>query len=156
MMSSEETKHDGNMLHTEIEIAAPAGRVWRILTDLDAFPAWNPFIRRASGELRTGGRLDILLQPHGGSSMRFRPTVLNATPERELRWIGHLLVPGIFDGEHIFQIEPNGRGGVRFTQMEHFSGLLLPLLRGKLRRETLPGFEAMNEALKERAERGEG
>ncbi len=154
-MTSEEGRYDGSVLYTEIEIAAPAGRVWSILTDLSAFPSWNPFIRGASGELRTGGRLDILLQPPGGSTLHFRPTVLTATPERELRWIGHLLVPGIFDGEHIFQIEPNGRGGVRFTQMERFGGWLLPLLRRKLRRGTLPGFEAMNLALKERAERPE-
>jgi len=37
--------------------------------------------------------------------MTFRPTILKAEPNRELRWLGHLLVPGLFDGEHIFTIE---------------------------------------------------
>jgi hypothetical protein len=35
--------------------------------------------------------------------MRFRPTVLKAEPPRELRWLGHFVFRGIFDGEHIFQ-----------------------------------------------------
>jgi uncharacterized protein YndB with AHSA1/START domain len=38
-------------LHSEIEIAASAERVWDILTDFAACPQWNPFIRRFSGEL---------------------------------------------------------------------------------------------------------
>jgi hypothetical protein len=36
--------------------------------------------------------------------MTFRPTVLNAETNRELRWLGHLLAPGLFDGEHSFTI----------------------------------------------------
>jgi hypothetical protein len=40
----------------------------------------------------------------------FRPRVLEAEPARRLRWLGHLLVPGLFDGEHRFTIEPAGPG----------------------------------------------
>src|SRR5215210_9363232 len=36
-------------LHSEIEINAPAQRVWEVLTDFASYPQWNPFIRRASG-----------------------------------------------------------------------------------------------------------
>ena len=59
--------------------------------------------------------------------MTFRPTVLKVEPNREFRWLGHLLFPGLFDGEHIFTIEPLGEGHVRFTQREVFTGLLVPL-----------------------------
>lgn len=45
--------------------------------------------------------------------MTFRPTVLVAEPDRELRWRGRLLVPGLLDGEHAFVVEPRGDGGVR-------------------------------------------
>ena len=115
-------------LHSEIEIEAPAERVWHVLTDFAAFPEWNPFMRRASGQLTTGAKLDIYLQPPGSGGMRFRPTVLKAEPNRELRWLGHLLVPGLFDGEHILRIEPLGPDRVRFIQHEIFTGLLVPML----------------------------
>jgi hypothetical protein len=139
-------------LHSEIEIAATAEGVWGLLTDFRSFPEWNPFIRRAKGEVKEGERLEVFLQPSGARGMTFRPKVLKAEPNRELRWLGHLLVPGLFDGEHIFRIEPLGEGRVRFIQQEKFTGLLVPLFAGGLERDTRRGFEEMNQALKERAE----
>ena len=83
--------------------------------------------------------------------MTFKPTVLAAEPERELRWLGRLVAPKVFDGEHRLQIEPMGEGRVKFTQAERFSGALVPLF-GKGLEQTRQGFVAMNEALKRRAE----
>ncbi len=139
-------------VHTEIEIDAPAGRVWRVLTDFAAYPEWNPFVRRGEGEVRVGARLHVTIQPPGGKGMSFRPTVLVVDPDRELRWLGHLWIPGLFDGEHSFVIEPLGEGRVRFIQRERFGGLLVPLLSKMLDVETRRGFEEMNRALKMRSE----
>jgi hypothetical protein len=134
-----------------IEIEATPQRVWEILTDFDAYPAWNPFIRRASGRPEPGAKLEVRIEPPGGRGMTFKPTVLAAEPDRELRWLGHLLLPKIFDGEHSFRIEPVGEGRVRFVQAERFTGALVPLF-GKTLEQTRRGFEQMNQALKDRAE----
>ncbi len=139
-------------LRTEIEINAPAERVWQVLTDFASFPAWNPFIRKATGEIRPGARLEVTIQPSGANGMTFRPTVLRAEPNRELRWLGRLLIPGLFDGEHIFTIEPVGENQVRFVQQEKFRGLLVPLMARSLDQDTRRGFQEMNQAIKERAE----
>jgi hypothetical protein len=119
-------------LETKIDIEAAPEAVWGVLSDLPSYPSWNPFIREASGTLATGERLE-------------------AEADRELRWRGRLLVRGLFDGEHRFAIEPTARGS-RLVQEERFTGLLVPFLSRGLRRGTLPGFERMNEAMKERAE----
>jgi hypothetical protein len=92
------------------------------------------------------------MQPSGANGMTFRPTVLKSEPNRELRWIGHLLIPGLFDGEHIFTIEPLGPNRVRFVQREIFTGLLVPLFARGLDTDTQRGFEEMNQALKVQAE----
>ena len=139
-------------LRSEIEIQASAERVWQLLTDFASFPQWNPFIRKASGNIQVGERLEVYIQPSGASGMTFRPTVLKAEPNRELRWLGHLLISGLFDGEHSFTIEPLGEGRVRFTQREVFTGLLVPLFARGLDTDTRRGFEEMNQALKARAE----
>ena len=139
-------------LNCEIDIQASDERVWQLLTDFASFPQWNPFIRRASGEPKTGTRLEVTMQPSAARGMAFRPTVLKAEPKRELRWLGHLLIPGLFDGEHSFTIEPLEANHVRFVQRERFTGILVPLFAHGLDTDTRRGFEEMNQALKMRAE----
>ena len=139
-------------LRTEIEIQASDKRVWQLLTDFASFPQWNPFMRQAVGEPKTGARLEMHIQPSGASGMTFRPTVLKAEPNRELRWLGHLLMPGLFDGEHILTIESLAENRVRFVQREIFTGILVPLFAHGLDKDTRRGFEEMNRALKARAE----
>jgi hypothetical protein len=80
--------------------------VWRLLTNFASYPQWNPFIRSISGQHAPRERLQAHIEPPGGRGMTFKPKVLNAEPNRELRWLGHLLVPGLFDGEHSFTIQP--------------------------------------------------
>lgn len=143
-------------LRSEIEIQATAERVWQVLSDFSSFPEWNPFIRQAEGETKAGSQLKVHIQPSGAKGMTFRPIVTSAQPSEELRWLGRLIMPGLFDGEHIFTIERLGAGGVRFVQREVFKGLLVPLFARKLDTETRRGFDEMNEALKRRAEGSPG
>ena len=139
-------------LRSQIEIEAPAERVWQVLTGFAAYPQWNPFIRRVRGRPEGEERLVVRMQPSGTRGMTFRPTVVKVEPNRQLRWLGHLLVAGLFDGEHIFEIEELDRDRVRFIQREVFKGLLVPLLARSLDRDTQRGFEEMNQALREKAE----
>jgi len=82
--------------------------------------------------------------------MRFRPIAKVVVPNRELRWLGRLGLPRLFDGEHIFQIEPLGSTRARFIQRERFRGLLVPLMARSLNRDARRGFEEMNQALRAR------
>ena len=138
-------------LNTEILIEAAPRTLWSVLTDFAAYPEWNPFIVQVQGRPIPDSRLRVRLQPPGGRPMTFRPRVLRVEPDRELRWLGHVLVSGLFDGEHILRLEPV-EGGTRFVQREEFRGLLLPLLWRGLDTKTRAGFEAMNMSLKNRAE----
>jgi hypothetical protein len=139
-------------LRTTIEINASASRLWTVLTDFNRYNEWNPFIRSIHGKAKRGEQLKVIIQPPGGNEMIFRPVILALQPERELRWIGRLILPGIFDGEHWFQIEPITEGRIRVSHCEIFSGLLVPLLWSKLEVQTRQGFEMMNQALKKRVE----
>lgn len=139
-------------IETSIEINASTARTWAVLTDFTRMPSWNPFIKSISGKLAEGAKLSVSIAPPGTSAMRFKPTVLAVNLERELRWLGHLLIPGIFDGEHYFLLESIGQNRTRLTQGEKFSGLLVGFL-GSALSATKAGFESMNTALKKEAER---
>jgi len=141
-------------IRCEIEIEAPAERVWQVLTDFDTYPDWNPFIKHISGQPKTDSRLKVRLEPPGGKGMTFSPRVLKVHRGRELRWLGHLWgIPRLFDGEHAFVIEPADGSRVRLIQTQIFQGLLLPLFSSTVD-GAQRGLEEMNRAVKERAEAG--
>ena len=83
--------------------------------------------------------------------MAFNPTVKSVIENSEFVWLGRFLFPGIFDGEHIFNIHHDDRGSL-LVQKEKFSGILIPMMWSSLDKNTRAGFELMNQALKERAE----
>lgn len=140
-------------ISTSIDIEAPASRVWAVLMDFPAYSDWNPFVRSLAGTTATGSRLQVIVQPEGGRMMSFAPEVLACVPEREFRWRGKVLMKWLFAGEHAFRLTESADHSCRFIHEESFSGILVPLLmRGAMRAGTEAGFEAMNRALKARAE----
>jgi hypothetical protein len=140
-------------LQAEVEVQASPERVWDVLTDFAAYQEWNPFIVQASGQAVPGTRLELHMRPPGRRrATTFRPEVLEAEPAHRLRWLGRVLIPGLFDGEHSFTIQPSGPAQVRLTQHEQFRGVLAPLLLTFIAKPTLAGFRQMNQSLKSRAE----
>ncbi len=138
-------------LSTHIDIDAPADRVWTTLVDFDEYPDWNPFLR-VRGRPNLGARLDVEIRPPDGRPARLRPTVTTCDRGREFSWLGHMYVPGLFDGTHRFVVEQRPDGRTRFHQSESFSGVLAgPILR-LLADSVEAGFEEMNAALKARVE----
>lgn len=140
-------------IKTQIDIDAPPERVWAVLTDFERHPTWNPFIREIRGEVREGARLHVRLGPPDGKPMTFKPVVTSAERASSFAWLGSLLAPWVFSGEHRFRLEPLDGGRTRFHHGEAFGGVLVPLLRKSLDTDTRRGFELMNEALKTEAER---
>lgn len=137
---------------TGIDIEASPRAVWDVLTDLDRYSEWNPFITSASGRVAVGERLVNHIEPPGGRAMTFKPTVTVVDDARVFEWLGRVGIPGIFDGRHRFELTATPSGGTRLAHSESFSGLLVRVMRRSLDNHTTPGFEAMNSALKTRAQ----
>ena len=139
-------------LHTEITIDAPAEIVWHVLTDLEGYAEWNPFVVASGGHLAVGERLTNRMSRGGDKTMTFRPTVTELDEGRTFEWLGRLGLPGIFDGRHRFELRAIDDRTTSLTHSEYFAGILVRFMKKSLDTQTVAGFEAMNEALKERAE----
>lgn len=140
------------IIETKIIIDAPIALVWEVFSDFSAYPNWNPFLKKVSGKPEVGARLEILPVIGKGKPTRFTPRVLKVEAEQEFRWLGHLFVRGIFDGEHYFKFRALSNQQTEFVHGEQFRGVISPLLLKMIGSDTKVGFEAMNKALKEKTE----
>lgn len=135
-------------IRTEIKIEAPADRVWEVLTDFAHYPDWNPFIKYLKGTPAEGARIEVKMVPPESKGMVFKPKVLKSQRCKEFTWLGHVVIPGLFDGEHTFELKTAPDNMTLFIQQEKFYGILLPFLKNALDQGTQAGFEAMNKDLK--------
>jgi hypothetical protein len=138
-------------IETTIHINASSARVWEVLTDFGQYPQWNPFIQSLTGQVSVGNKIKIQLP-----GMTFKPVILTFSKNKELKWLGHFLFKGLFDGEHSFKLKEQEDGTVRFEQSECFNGILVNIFSEKLFTKTKIGFEQMNAKLKEQAEKKSG
>lgn len=141
----------GSDPYAVVDIDASPQRVWEALTSFSSFPTWNPFIREAEGELRPGARIKIKLRL-SGVLVPFRPVLTVVDEPRELRWLARQWIPGLFDVDRRFRLEPLGTDGCRFTQSESGSGILAPLLMLLMKAPIVRGYEEFNAAIKARVE----
>ena len=144
-----------NQIETEIIIDAKPEKVWEILVDFESYSKWNPFIKSISGNKKTGEQLKVFIQPPNGKGMTFRPKVLIYESNKEFRWLGKLLIKGLFDGEHYFILNKIEDHRTRFVHGEKFGGILIPFM-GSVLKNTKTGFELMNVAIKKQAEMKSG
>lgn len=133
-----------------VEVDATPLEVWSVLTDLDAYPRWHPHIGVASGEIIVGERVMFRMTPPKRRAFTIRPKVVRVEPGRRLHLVGE--VPGLFRGEHTFELDPLDSGRrTRLVQGERYRGLialLIPRTIAASRRE----FAEANQALKSQVE----
>ena len=139
-----------NSIETKINIESNTKSIWQELINFEEYKNWNPAIYEVSGVLNEGEILKIVVKING-STMVFKPKILKYKENIELRWLGKLFIPKIFDGEHYFIVKDNLDGTTTFIHGENFSGVLIPFFT-KMILDTKKNFEAMNEELKKRAE----
>ena len=135
---------------TSIDIAAPAGRVWPIMSDVERWHEWTASITRVKrldpGQLRPGARAYIR-QP------RLPPAyweVTDVQPGREFTWISRS--PGVLvTARHL--VEPTANGS-RATLSLHYGGSLGCLLAKLVGGITQRYIEMEAAGLKRRSEEG--
>lgn len=139
-------------LEAGILIEAPSHQVWAILTDFSTYSEWNPFVREVRGEAVDGRSLSIAVQTDAKHSRRLWSRVRSSQPPWELCSRGSFLAAFLLRAEHRFRLQSQPDGSTHLTQSLSFAGLLAPVYRRRVMAAAGPGFAAMNQALKTRAE----
>lgn len=138
-------------LERRIGIHAPDEVVWDILADIPGWADWNPMYPRAEGVIRIGDRWTAELALPGQSPRTINPVILDWAPYDHIHWRLDMM-RGWVRTIRFLEIEVMGEENVIFSNGEIFDGSLGGFAAKRLRRPIIDSFEAMNEALKARAE----
>ncbi len=136
-------------VESEVTVDAPVEVVWQVVTDLEEYEGWNPFVTTAAGDVRLGGELDLQLELPNGEIHEINPEIVILRPDRKLRWQSHRVLPGVADREYEVILEPLDAGRVRVFQQMRFEGILAPLTDSS---EEQAALDAMASALAKQAE----
>jgi hypothetical protein len=138
-------------LRFEVEITAPIGHVYGVLTDFRSYEEWNPFLTSVSGQLVVGQKLSVEMSLPEGRSYVLEPEITQVTENAEVRWRGRYLSPRLLEAEHFFLLSERPGGVTRVVQGQNFSGFLLRFAGNELTLSAR-GAVYLNLALKKRAE----
>jgi len=130
----------------EIDVAASPETIWRVLTEVGSWPAWNPDVKSASleGPLAVGTQFRWKAGPGTITS-----TLQSIEPPHRIGWTGRTF--GI-NAIHVHRLERQGET-TNVTSEESWDGLLVRLLRRPLRKTLEKSVNSGLQHLKAEAER---
>jgi len=131
---------------TDINAAPEA--VWAVLTEGSKYTEWDPGIISLEGDIASGEKLTIYAKV--SPDRAFKVNVSTFEPHRKMVWSSGMPL-GLFKGERVFELAPNGSGGTAFRMSETFTGPMMVLIGGTIP-DLTPHFEAFAAGLKRRAE----
>ncbi len=131
-------------------IAAPAQAVWRVLSDLEGWGAWNPLYPKVEGKLKIGEQLSVTEQLGGFEPEVIAPIVVDWVPDAQIIWRLSQSF-GLLKRLRYFEIETLSDEGCIFANGEDWYGRPARYLAPAKRRATREAFGAMGEALRVRA-----
>ncbi len=102
----------------QIEIHAPASRVWDLITNAAEYPRWNSTVISISGRIALGQKIKLksVLDPKRVFTLKVKEFV---APRR--------LVWGDGQGNRVYTIDDHNNGVVTFSMIEKIGGLMFPL-----------------------------
>ncbi|MCU1602483.1 MAG: hypothetical protein JWO22_3192 [Frankiales bacterium] len=141
------------------EIDAPLEKVWAVLTDVDSYPAWNPFTVSVKTDFQLGSPVDMQVCLKGrrkrdGSrrTMHQVEYVTSYVEGSRVSW-GVNVGPGWFvKADRWQQLTDLGGGRTRYETVDEFTGVGVGFMMLLMEKHMQRGFQEVADALKSRCE----
>jgi len=138
------------VIQDSVLIKATSEEIWQVLLDFENYHQWNSLLQYIDGQPKLGEKLKLRLTIPDGVSYTFQPIVTQYDENKCFAWKAVTFLPGIFDGEHFFELHQVGERETKFINREQFSGLVSPIVQKlSLLKDAEPGFQMMNQELKQ-------
>jgi hypothetical protein len=131
-------------------VAAPAEVIWEVISDLARWGEWNPAYSKAEGRLSIGAPITLHATYPGLSPHRYEGSIIDWVPDTQLLWQGKLGFMARY--MRFVEIDKLSDTGCIVANGEIIDGFGTRYISRQRRASTHRAFEAMDEAIKTRAE----
>lgn len=141
-------------IESEIEIAAPADKVWAVITDIEQWSDFNSAIHASSGVAELGSVHTVTMRGEnpGEVGPQYAPEIISVDEGKSYRWRAVMGAGIIFTNDKVFEVIPTDKGTL-LKHSEVFNGMMLPLMKGFMQEGVPPILDEMNQAFKAEAEK---
>lgn len=131
-------------------VAAPAEVIWEVVSDLERWADWNPSYSKASGRLSIGAAISLDAKWPGMQPHRHEGTIIDWVPDTQLLW--REKAGFMANSLRYIEIDKLSDHGCVLASGEILDGWGVRYLSGRRKSAAYRAFEAMDEAIKTRAE----
>lgn len=132
-----------------VTIDAPPPDVWRVLVDIDHYPAWNRYATSALGEVRIGGHVTINVPRQGEKRGPVDNLVIEIVADRRLCWRSLSWYRFLVYGVRCRHLEAQSDGTTVFREVETMHGPLAGVIRRTMAPQLLRGLQTECDSLRE-------
>lgn len=111
-----------------IDIDAPPAQVWAALTNAAELPKWNSTVKRIEGEIADGQQIRLVATI--APERTFKLKISDVVENERMVWSDGMAP--MFRGVRTFELTAGANGTTRFSMVEVFSGVMLPMIAGSL------------------------
>ncbi|WP_405495198.1 SRPBCC domain-containing protein [Nocardia sp. NBC_00511] len=140
------------VIDNSVEIEAPAELVWQVLTDVDNYGDWNPFVIECKTTLEPGSPIDMRVRLIGPSPRKQREFIATNTPGKEFSYNMKPAPLGLLSSKRTHTLTPLGDGRTRYDSHFELNGPVSPLVATLMGSALHKGFGGMTAGVKLRAE----
>jgi hypothetical protein len=140
------------VLSEAVEIEAPSGLVWAVITDLASYGEWNPFVVECRSTLEVGASIDMRVQIFEAFVQQQRETILEHISGERLCYGLPSMPFGSLASQRSHEVEPLSNGRTHYHSHFQLDGWLAPVTQAMLGGRLERGFASMTGAIKDRAE----
>jgi hypothetical protein len=142
---------DTRVITTEIEINASPDKVWTVLANINDWKNWSPIIKDSSGEAKMDSKLVITMISEEGKEgkpgPRYEPVITVFEKYKNLTWSAKMMAGFVMTNGKVLILEKTSLG-TKLIHKETFSGLMVPMMWGKVQENVPEMLDLMNSTLK--------
>lgn len=139
-------------INHKLSVDAPTETVWNVISDLDAYGEWNPFVVACRSSLEVNSPINMKVRVLPFFAIPQKETIFEHDPQKKLSY-GISLPFDALKSYRSHEVKTTDSGATEYISTFELSGWLSPLVKWMLEKNLQNGFTGMSDGIQARSQR---